>query len=250
MQAAAKAVPQVSLKTIVQLQTPQDLQYVLKANELVTETFYSISDNPVFDAVNFNSYRMRSAAQTLGLHMGLDRSHATILALPSTKQSAATHQHHAHVFQRQVPTAKLRGRDASGEQPAVGVVNVTLMQASSSIAAATDCKVGTPFAMITNMAVSPAVRRQGVAHQLMRAALRTAILDMACSPPFAMLLAYKYYQPAIKLYESWGFSNTPWEDPLWLADAEKGKLGRQRRIMMAKRLSGPGLTELLLSSDS
>jgi GNAT superfamily N-acetyltransferase len=57
---------------------------------------------------------------------------------------------------------------AAAMQPAVGVVNVTLMRASASIAAATDCKPGTPFAMITNMAVSPAVRRQGVAHQLMQ----------------------------------------------------------------------------------
>jgi hypothetical protein len=35
----------------------------------------------LLDAVNFNSYRVRSAGQTLGLHMGPSRSHATILAL-------------------------------------------------------------------------------------------------------------------------------------------------------------------------
>jgi hypothetical protein len=91
----------------------------LQANDLITETFYSICDNPVFDAVNFNSYRMRSAAQTLGLHIGLDRSHATILALPSSSQSAAAphHQHHAHhVFQRQMPIARTHGKDVSGDQ--------------------------------------------------------------------------------------------------------------------------------------
>lgn len=53
-------------------------------------------------------------------------------------------------------------------QRAVGVVNVTLMQASDSISAAICCKPGTPFAMITNMAVTPEMRRRGIAHQLMQ----------------------------------------------------------------------------------
>jgi hypothetical protein len=43
------------------------------------------------------------------------------------------------------------------------------------------------------------------------------------------------------LYEQWGFEATCWEDPLWKQDAEKGKMGRQRRIMMVKQLSGPSL---------
>lgn len=53
-------------------------------------------------------------------------------------------------------------------QPPVGVVNVTMMQASSAISAAIQCKLGTPFAMITNMAVTPAYRRRGIAHLLMQ----------------------------------------------------------------------------------
>lgn len=52
-----------------------------QANDLVAENFYSASDNLLLDAVSFNSYRVRSAGQTLGLHMGPSRSHATILAL-------------------------------------------------------------------------------------------------------------------------------------------------------------------------
>lgn len=35
------------------------------------------------DAVSFNSYRLRSATQTMGLHMAPSQSHATILALAS-----------------------------------------------------------------------------------------------------------------------------------------------------------------------
>jgi hypothetical protein len=52
-----------------------------QANDLVAENFYNASDNLLLDAVAFNSYRVRSAGQTLGLHMGPSRSHATILAL-------------------------------------------------------------------------------------------------------------------------------------------------------------------------
>eukprot|EP00882_Tetradesmus_deserticola_P009773 GHRQ01010325.1.p1 GENE.GHRQ01010325.1~~GHRQ01010325.1.p1 ORF type:complete len:190 (+),score=44.36 GHRQ01010325.1:796-1365(+) len=126
-------------------------------------------------------------------------------------------------------------------QRAVGVVNVTLMQASDNISAVASCKPGTPFAMITNMAVTPAMRRRGIAHQLMQAAIRTSILQLDYSPAFALLLAYKYYEPAIRLYAQWGFEATSWEDPLWKRDAEKGRLGRQRRIMMVKQLSGTAL---------
>lgn len=216
----AKALETVTCQTIIQLQTPEDFQLVLQANDLVAENFYSASDNLLLDAVSFNSYRVRSAGQTLGLHMGPSRSHATILALLN---GPGQQQQHA------------------AAERAVGVVNVTLMQASDSISAVASCKPGTPFAMITNMAVTPAMRRRGIAHQLMQAAIRTSILQLDYSPAFALLLAYKHYEPAVRLYEQWGFEATPWEDPLWMQDAEKGKMGRQRRIMMVKQLSGPAL---------
>lgn len=66
-------------------------------------------------------------------------------------------------------------------QQAVGVVNVTMMQASATISAATSCKQGTPFAMITNMAVSPPFRRRGIAHLLMQ------VRSMVHQPCFYMV---------------------------------------------------------------
>jgi len=81
---------------------------------------------------------------------------------------------------------------------AVGVVNVSLMKASPSIATAASCRPGTPFAMITNMAVSPELRRRGISHLLMQAAIKSALVDLDISPPFALLLAYKYYEPAMR----------------------------------------------------
>lgn len=47
------------------------------------------------DAINFNSYRVRSAAQTLSLHMAPSRAHATIVALSSNtapEQQLQPHQ--------------------------------------------------------------------------------------------------------------------------------------------------------------
>lgn len=73
--------------------------------------------------------------------------------------------------------------------------------------------------------------------------------------PFSLLLSC--HRPARsphlaghkhRLYESWGFQPTPWVDPVWQEDAEKGRAVRQRRIMLVKPLSGPGLTKSPLGS--
>jgi GNAT superfamily N-acetyltransferase len=72
------------------------------------------------------------------------------------------------------------------------------MQATPTIATAAACAPGTPFAMVTNMAVAPAARRQGVARQLMQAAVKTALVDLDVCVPFVLLLAYKYYEPAMR----------------------------------------------------
>jgi hypothetical protein len=52
--------------------------------------------------------------------------------------------------------------------------------------------------MITNMAVCPTLRRRGISHQLMQAAVKAALVDLDISPSFALLLAYKYYEPAMR----------------------------------------------------
>lgn len=67
----------------------------------------------------------------------------------------------------------------------------------------------------------------------------TSSLAFSCAPPCCCLLSCRC--ACRRLYEQWGFEATPWEDPLWMQDAEKGKMGRQRRIMMVKQLSGPAL---------
>lgn len=63
-----------------------------QGNDLVAEVFYNASDNPMVDAIQFNSYRLRSAAQTLGLHMAPSRTHATVVALSNTTSSGRQQQ--------------------------------------------------------------------------------------------------------------------------------------------------------------
>lgn len=185
-----------------------------QGNDLVSETFYSPGTNSLADAVSFNGYRMRAAAQTLSRHASRLRGHATVLAFAAGVGAEAP---------------------AGAEQP-LGVVNVTVMQASDAVCAATGLAPGAPFAMLTNMAVAPTARRRGVGHALMAAALRTVGLRLAGGPELALLLAYKHYEPAMRLYGAWGFSATSWQDPLWLEDAQRGRLGRQRRIMLTRPL--------------
>lgn len=52
--------------------------------------FYNTSEHPLVDAINFNSYRVRAAAQTMSLHMGPSRAHATVVALSSSSGGNST----------------------------------------------------------------------------------------------------------------------------------------------------------------
>lgn len=64
----------------------------LQGNDLVAEVFYNTSEHPLVDAINFNSYRVRAAAQTMSLHMGPSRTHATVVALSSSSGNSAGQQ--------------------------------------------------------------------------------------------------------------------------------------------------------------
>lgn len=66
--------------------------FCVQGNDLVAEVFYNTSEHPLVDAINFNSYRVRAAAQTMGLHMGPSRSHATIIAFSSSADQQPAQQ--------------------------------------------------------------------------------------------------------------------------------------------------------------
>lgn len=75
-----------------------------------------------------------------------------------------------------------------------------------------------------------------------------------CSSPTnsltCLFLLHAVWRLTCRLYESWGFQATPWVDPTWQEDAEKGRAVRQRRVMMLKPLSGPGMSSKHLRSVS
>jgi hypothetical protein len=124
---------------------------------------------------------------------------------------------------------------------------------SASVRCSNICQHGNA---LVHLAVSPRTRhRVGIGlcrsvHLIWFCLLR---LGLALAVPHwqgTMLFVYQHSvsavlactHPACRLYESWGFQHTPWVDPAWQEDAEKGRMVRQRRVMMIKPLSGPTLS--------
>ncbi|GAB4815240.1 hypothetical protein N2152v2_002286 [Parachlorella kessleri] len=90
--------------------------------------------------------------------------------------------------------------------------------------------------VVSNMAVQAAVRRRGIGKALL-AACEGAALQQGAYDVIA-LLVHEYNEPAVRLYQSSGYSVVPeWVDPEWLERAENGKLGPMRRVLMVKPLS-------------
>ena len=86
--------------------------------------------------------------------------------------------------------------DLSALQVPVGVVNVGIRCASPAIAEALEVPEGAPVAMISNMAVAPGFRRQGLARQLVSSCCEAALRELKPRPQQLMLLVYKDYEPA------------------------------------------------------
>jgi ribosomal protein S18 acetylase RimI-like enzyme len=78
----------------------------------------------------------------------------------------------------------------------VGVVNVGVRCASPAVADALEVAEGAPVAMISNMAVAPGFRRQGLARHLVNRCCEAALRDLKPRPEQLMLLVYKDYDPA------------------------------------------------------
>ncbi|KAI8477269.1 MAG: hypothetical protein J3K34DRAFT_490482 [Monoraphidium minutum] len=231
---------------------------LMAANQLVAAEFYPPKLSPLADALSYNAYRLRHAAQNLGLHLneGAKSRHVTLLAVPDGAargpRSRGRGARDARRQRRQelgwgggggaAPPAAAGGGRAD-ECDAVGVCNVTLRHAGDVVSAAAGCRVGTPFAMVTNMTVAPGWRRRGVARRLMSDAVDAAGGRLAGGPHFMALLCYKGYSPAYSLYASFGFAPTAWMDPEWVEDAERGRVGKPRRLLMIKPLR-PGMALL------
>jgi hypothetical protein len=143
---------------------------LMQANSLVAAEFYPRKGSALADALALNSYRLRHAAQNLGLHLneGARGHHVTLLAVAPQSQAAQLleqqqqPQQQRGDQQQQGERRQGRGYAADAERArtegAVGVCNVTVRYAGETIAAAAGCEVGAPFAMVSNSA--PQLRRQ------------------------------------------------------------------------------------------
>lgn len=80
----------------------------------------------------------------------------------------------------------------------VGVVNLTMQKASTDFAEAVACKLGSPYVMITNMAVAQQHRRQGIAQYLMNACLQQGLHSIGRQTVLMALLVYKDNEAACR----------------------------------------------------
>eukprot|EP00877_Chromochloris_zofingiensis_P006746 jgi/Chrzof1/2324/Cz11g11010.t1 len=184
-----------------------------RANHLVSDVFHSHHDNQLSDMTSLLTFRFFLGAHSVMSHLQPGRRHVTLLAI--TNSNTATTELIEQV---------------------VGVVNLTMQKASTDFAEAVACKLGSPYVMITNMAVAQQHRRQGIAQYLMNACLQQGLHSIGRQTVLMALLVYKDNEAACSLYQSFGFHETNWRDPIWLRDAERGRVGKPPRILMVKHL--------------
>ena len=105
---------------------------------------------------------------------------------------------------------------------------------SGKMAEAMGSLPGASYALIANMAVDRDRRRRGIGRTLLKRLIERA-RDFSPRPAAVLLLAYKSNATAISLYQSEGFQEClGWVDPEWLAEAEKGQVGEERRLLFFK----------------
>lgn len=124
----------------------------------------------------------------------------------------------------------------SGAQLA-GVATLTLGLRAADAEGHEVVPEGDVVAAISNMAVMPEFRRQGLGWELLRAAEAAAL--QWDSPPVAVALSvYKHNVAAVRLYERAGYEvDSTWTDERWLKSAERGQVGFQQRQLMVKRMT-------------
>ena len=111
-----------------------------------------------------------------------------------------------------------------------------MVSLSGKMAQAMGSPPGESFALIANMAVDRQWRGRGIGRTLLQRLVERA-RDFRPRPVAVLLLAHKSNTAAIHLYQSEGFQEClEWVDPQWLAEAEKGQVGEERRLLFFKHL--------------
>ncbi|GLI60447.1 hypothetical protein VaNZ11_002602 [Volvox africanus] len=126
---------------------------------------------------------------------------------------------------------------ASENGKAIGCCGLSFDPAPEDVIAATGVAAGSQYGLLTGLAVAHAHRRRGVASALLEAAAAAAVARL---PPPAMLalLVARTNTSALRLYTRQGFEEQPdWVDARWQAEAESGKVGKPRRLLLVRRLA-------------
>ncbi|KXZ55041.1 hypothetical protein GPECTOR_3g200 [Gonium pectorale] len=127
---------------------------------------------------------------------------------------------------------------ASAGDKVVGCCGLTFEPAPPDVIAATGAREGCDYGLLTGLAVDPAHRRRGVASALLAEAGRLGQARLA-PPGMLALLVARTNTAALRLYAGQGFEEqTSWVDVRWRAEAERGKLGKPRRLLLVRRLPG------------
>ncbi|KAG2493991.1 hypothetical protein HYH03_007918 [Edaphochlamys debaryana] len=119
----------------------------------------------------------------------------------------------------------------------VGCCGLTVDTAPADVAAAAGLPPGLSYGLLTGLAVDPPCRRRGVAARLLEHAEAQAAVQLQAHPRVVGLLVARTNVDALRLYLRQGYSEAPWVDERWQAEAEKGEIGRPRRLLLIKRLS-------------
>jgi hypothetical protein len=192
-----------------------------QASHLLSTAFSdsrSAADGQARSAVGRAVFRSQLAANLLVLHCLWPQGHHRTLLCTAAKGVAAVSDagNGARSTSRQRRSGVSCAEVAADNEPAanhassteppamhmsgqvVGVVCVTAQRAASDVAEAVGCAVGTPMALVRNLAVAPTWRHKGMARALMRACAAAASAGLRPTPQLLVLHVHRTNLAALR----------------------------------------------------
>ncbi|KAG2430765.1 hypothetical protein HYH02_013604 [Chlamydomonas schloesseri] len=132
--------------------------------------------------------------------------------------------------------------ESRGSGEVVGCCGLTFDAAPPDVVEATGAPEGCEYALLTGLAVAPSQRRRGVASALLavaeQEARRVPSSGRRRPPALLALLVSKLNMAGRRLYERNGYEEAEdWVDARWEQDAEKGRIGKPRRLLLFRRIA-------------
>lgn len=215
------------ISVLDRLRCAEDYVTVWKAASLASHVFmYDRDPRTPSEGLAELLYACQLALQSVILYQLHSFDHITVLARPPNADS-----------ERASVACSNRPEIASPHSGQLAAfLNLTLKSANTELAVAFGVPVGSTYGLITNVVVARRHRRRGIANFLLLACDHIVTRLKGRTPTALALYVYADNLVALRLYESRGFKITAWTDPIWLEEAEKSKVGKARRLLLAKRL--------------